>query len=174
MAIREYPSVGTFGGITQLATQTMNGLSTITFSAIPQTYKVLIIQGNGLISTAGNEEIRARWNAVTTGNVYGYVRFRPSSITVESPALTTSALIGLTGATSAQTGGFTYKFDDYTISDQPKTAYGVWVNALDTYFEHFSARSSGSAVEDAITEVTIFNGASNNFTGGTITVFGVN
>ena len=160
------------GSLTQLATQDMAGLDTVTFSAINQGYKALVVQGTGLYLGSANQ-IRAQWNSITSG-VYQFSRLRTDSATISNSTAQTSALIGYTGASTTRTGNFFVTFYNYTVNDQTKMYAGVMNIPPDNNGNWVvgSANNSAGAAEDAITDLTILTASA--ITAGTITLFGVN
>jgi hypothetical protein len=160
------------GSLTQLATQDMAGLNTVTFSTISQGYRALVLQGTGLYLNASNT-INVRWNGITSG-VYQFSRLRTDSANISNSTAQTSSLIGYTAANTTRTGNFWVTFNNYTVNDQTKMYAGVMNIPADNNGNWVvgSANNSAGDAEDAITDLTILT--TTNLTAGTITLYGVN
>lgn len=159
--------------LTQLATQNMNGLSTVTFSSINQGYKGLVIQGSGLNVASGEGTVRLRWNGVTNA-VYDYNFLQSNSATMSNAPDQTSFEVGWTRTGTARTGNFWVEIPDYNKINELKFIRAIGSMPLDDRIRNYwgTAAELNGSVEDNITSVTLFQSV--NFTAGTITLFGVN
>ena len=165
------PAAG--GGLTQIATQAMSGLSSVTFGSIPQTYKYLVIIGTGLYNGTADQNVILRINNVTTGSVYNTTMLRNNSATVTNFGASDGAVISGSSTTTNQTGGFHCTIPYYTINNTPKAIFSQGGQDLPRFY-FTGAGSSGSNAEDAITRLDITGGGAYTFSGGTITLYGVN
>lgn len=159
------------GSLTQLATQNMAGLNTVTFSSINQGYRALVIQGTGLYLGSA-VEVRLRWNNISTA-VYDYTGLGTNSGTGQNNLDVTYVTLGDTATSTASTHNFWAEIVNYNVNNQLKLVRGLYSQPPDSRIRMFVATgaSSGSAVEDAITEINI--STTTNFTAGTITLYGM-
>ena len=160
------------GSLTQIATQNMAGLNTVTFSTIPQTYRFLVVQGTNLV-TAANQELAMRFNGVTS-STYFRVYVRSDSATANSSGAQPYFRIGDTGVSGAPSAVF-HTVPNYTIANTNKGYFGVCNNHGGQLLEwHIGGNSTD--VDAAVTSITVYaaTGGSPNFTTGTITLFGGN
>jgi hypothetical protein len=160
------------GGYTQIATQNMAGLNTVTFSAIPQDYLSLFVEFNGLyVGTA--DILRLRYNGVTS--TYQTIRLRTDGTTILSSTGTSGFIVDLETSSTRLSSG-TIECFNYTGSNAVKKFSTEAISAVNTRgeFNFISNNSSTppSAEFDAVTSLTIFTGSSNNITAGTITLYG--
>jgi len=153
------------GGITQLATGSLNGVSTVTISSISQSYKNLVLYIQNVQGPGGSLGIRP--NNFTTANSYLQVYNKINASTW----------------TSATYNSF-YNFTD-SASNTNETVLFTIPNYTTTGLKSVTLQGAGGATDrnvilfgrntdvDAVTSLVIFNGDSNNYTSGTYTLFGV-
>jgi hypothetical protein len=158
------------GGLTQIATQDMAGLNTVTFSTIPTTYKYLVVQGLNLITSA-NQEFLMRFNSVTS-STYDRTYTRSNSATNSNSSNQTAWRIGDTGVTGAALAVF-LTIPNYANANQIKGYHG-FINNDANNFNEWQIGANSTDINGVVTSITLFAGASANFSAGTITLFGGN
>ena len=155
-------AVGTVSGLNLedewqlVASQAMSGLNTYTFSGLTG-YKTYWLVGKAL--TNGTADIPGvRINGDTTNGSYA-----------SSWSLTTgaSATIFLVGASSAAARPFSFKIYDALKSIPHKVETTVYDGSI--------TATAGDAYVDAtpVTSITVKTYANNNFTGGTVYLYGI-
>ena len=157
-------------GPVQLATVSLSGVSTYTFSSISGAYKSLLIQGRNLID-GSQEDIGVRINGSTDAN-YQTARFISSNTSIN--VVSSATLWGSVARSGTTIGGyFDMYLPNYASTNATKTANvfsgfpgSVAVNSI-------AINTLSTITSAAITSITINNNAV-NWTSGTLTLYGVN
>jgi len=161
------------GGLTSLYTSAMSGLSTITTSTLAGTYKQLWIEVTNARAASGNTYLRVNGD---TGSNYYRIGFQDAQYN-SAPAWVNAAFLYIGQPQSSTSDQYSLtQINNYAGSNAAKTGqnYGTSYNATTaastaTYMGPFWWNNSA-----AITTVTVYNSASNNFSAGTFTVWGLN
>jgi hypothetical protein len=159
-----------------IATSAVNGVNTVTFSSIPQTYTDLKVIYRGILGSNG--QVCMRWNGSLSAN-YNNTFFRGTagSMTGGGSTNQTEMLSGQDGsAGSNNTALITWDILNYsnTIATTYKNAY-VQIGQQGSSF-NLQARNIGSFTFStaAITSVTVFTDNLGSWsTGSRVTLYGI-
>ena len=168
-----WTTTATAGGLTELYTSGMSGLSTITTSTLAGPYKQLWIEVTNARAASGNTYLRVNSD---TGSNYYRIGFNDSTYN-SVPSWVNAAFLYIGQPQSSTSDMYSLtQINNYAGSNAIKTGqnYGMAFNAgtpasTANYMGPFWWNNSA-----AITTVTIFNSASANWTAGTFTVWGLN
>jgi hypothetical protein len=153
------------GGITQLATGSLNGVSSVTISSISQSYKHLYAVVQNQQSSAGATTFRP--NNYSTGN-YGGLRSYFNSASWGTNSVSTSASDGIDPGTDPDYITF-FEIPNYTL-----TGYKVYTIYTGGSTSGNSSYTFGrNSDTTAVSSLVIRNGDGNNFSAGTYTLYGV-
>lgn len=163
------------GGMTLISSTSPSGVSTVTFSSIPSTYKHLLVSIKNLKAASGID-IGARINGNTaTDYVNWNINLSANTVSGNSNSLTISR-IRCGNITASATNNWRNYFGDFYIYDYTATLNQVITgsansnNGTNNEMGIFRGLIDSQA---AVTSLTIFDANSNNFTGGTIYLYGV-
>ena len=157
-------------GATQLATASLAGVSTYTFSSISGAYKTLYLE---LIDSYDNsqEPVNITVNGNTTAN-YQNTRIQSNNSTVTNTSSAANWYILDNGASTSNRASFLLTLPNYSKTNIRKGFFG---NAVQPSLARWMiGQSANDAIRDAaITSITITNNAV-NWVGGTLTIYGEN
>jgi hypothetical protein len=155
------------GGMTLLSTTSMSGVATITISSIDQTYNEIQIWGDNIKST--DNDLKFRVNGSTSA-IYKMVSLGSNNVSIGT--LATSVMQFLQLQDAAEPGMFRMTCKGYTQTESEKIIVNNAVGRGTT--------GSGAAYNQAnyinvgaITSMTFLTDVGNNFTSGSIRIFGV-
>jgi hypothetical protein len=163
------------GGVTLISSTSPSGVSTVTFSSISQSYKHLLVSIKNLKAASGID-IGARINGNTSTDYVNWnIKLNGSTVSGSSNSLTLSR-IRCGNITASATNLWRNYFGDFWIYD--------YTQSLNQVITGSANADTGSAMEmgifrglidsqAAVTSLTIFDANGNNFTGGTIYLYGV-
>lgn len=146
--------------------------SSVTFSAIDQSYGDLVLVAEGKKETAGGDQFALRFNG-DAGNNYNavwaeaYGTSNWSAVSNNSTWIITSQAFSLVGSTMA--GLLTAHIQDYSSTDKHKTTLSR-ANKADAGVNMMAGRWANTA---AITSVTITSTFSNYAVGSTFYLYGI-
>lgn len=175
------------GSYTQIATQSLNGIATHTFSSIPTTYKKLRLVVTKANTATANQSMYIAFNSQTGGGYYQWVSSNRNGSQLVNAWQTQTNQLNVTFDSTlwVNTGDGTFVMnieDGYAES----STYKVW------NYQHNYSGNSGSGTkgftsttgwgifgpgipdQTAISSITIYTSGTANFTGGTATLFGIN
>jgi len=165
------------GGVTQISSTSPSGVSTVTFSAIPATYKHLIVSVKNLkIATPNLLDLRVRFNGITSGDYWFYaIKLSSASVSGASGGSQTAMRFGDT--TADATNNYRNLFGEawvynYTVAHNP-TITGTMQGEASGGNRAYSTFRGLLDSQQAITSITLFDNGGQNFTGGTIYLYGV-
>jgi hypothetical protein len=157
-------------GATQLATASLAGVSTYTFSSISGAYKTLYLE---LVDSYDNsqEPVRFTFNGTTSAD-YTQTAVFSNSVTLTLTSAATAFYPIDNGASTASRASFFLTIPNYSKVNSSKTYYGN--TARGSRSSWLTGHNSTNAVRDAaITSITITNNAV-NWVSGTLTIYGEN
>jgi len=150
---------------TPLATVTLGtAVSSVSFSAIPASYRDLIFVFSGVVSAGGGEVLRVNFNGDTTSGNYSAVFANGDGSTTASG--TDARRFGLMYASRSQTVA---SFMDYSATDKHKT-YLSRTGGASNALEMIAGRWANTA---AITSIRVFPDANGFASGSTLSLYGV-
>ena len=153
------------GGITQLATGSLSGVSTVTISSISQSYKHLYVVVKDQQAASGSTQFRP--NNYSTNN-YSGLRWYFDSATGATFSAGTSVGDGIDAGATANNITF-FQLPNYTL-----TGYKVFTINIGGPLNSQSAFTIGrNSDTTAVSSFTIRNGDSLNWSAGTYTLYGV-
>jgi hypothetical protein len=171
----EWAAPAASGGVTEISSTSPSGVSTVTFSSIPATYKHLFVSIKNLKAASGID-MRARINGNTSTDYVNWnMNLSANTVSGNSNTLSISS-IRLGNITASATNNYRNYFGDFYIYN-----YAIAFNPVITG----SAQSNNGTNNEmgifrglldsqaAVSSLTIFDAGSNNFTGGTIYLYGV-
>lgn len=159
------------GGLVQLATQNMAAIGTVTFSAIPQTYKYLVLEGSNLRNATIGFNIRLQFNG-SSASTYDNMSMRTSNATNTGATNATSILIGNMSLSATIGASCFLTFPLYTQANQTKGLFGYFnQGAGDNSIFRVGHHNDTTA---ALTSITLFVDSPDVFDEGTFTLFGGN
>jgi hypothetical protein len=152
---------------TPLATVTLGSdVSSVSFSAIPASYRDLIVVFNGTTQATGGRNFVMRFNGDSGSNYSNVTMFGNGSTTSSGAAGTTSALNVIV---DNNPGVAIAQIMDYSATDKHKTVLGRGnVAAIGV-----DARASRWANTAAITSITMFPDTLKWLSGSTFSLYGV-
>ena len=159
------------GAPTQLATASLSGVATYTFSSISGSYKTLYLRIIGAFDV-NFDAITLQINGSSSGN-YSRTKVLGDSATLNTVTGGTSWNIFNDGDTSATTGAAELYFPNYASTGMFKSYYGWTMTGGTPGQWHIGNNSLSANRTAAITSLTIAT-AGTNWGGGTATLFGVN
>jgi hypothetical protein len=166
-------------GLTQIATSTPTGVSTVTFSAIPQTYRGLYLVFNGISSNTATRNLQVYMdNGSGIGSSSAYQK-KILGTTVTTAA--GSDLLGTsTTLTAAQTiSGYVkimpYQAITLTPALIPLREYtAFYYDSLGAYATLSGGLETNGASDVGITQLQLLWNSTGNFDAGTVTLYGIN
>jgi len=160
-----------------IATISLSGLSTATFSSIPTTYKHLQIRGIGRSNGTTGSVVGLRFNSDTANNYQKtYINSSGSSLVAGAPSAASYADIGVTATsiTGASTFGvFLADIYNYRSTSQFKHLFantGIEPNSTSGGTYQYSNYWSSTS---AITSITVIIDANAFDTNSTIALYGI-
>jgi hypothetical protein len=169
------PAAG--GGFTEISSTSPSGVSTVTFSSIPATYKHLVVSVKNLkIATPNFLDLRVRFNAITSGD-YWFYAIKLANTTVSGSTNGSQTAMRFGDTTANATNNYRNLFGEawvynYSIAHNP-TMTGTMqgeVTGGDLAYSTFRGLLDSQQV---VNSITLFNNGGQNFTGGTIYLYGV-
>ena len=166
-----------FGAFESIATySTLNGLNTVTFSSIPQTYKHLQIRTSSVATTDGY--IQSRFNS-DTGSNYAWHLVSGNGAAVSSTSATTQTNLRITGYNNQMDTTYPYvsitDILDYTNTNKYKTIRTL--SGKDSNGAGDANLISGVWMSSsAVTAIELFlgsSGAKTYLTGSHIALYGI-
>lgn len=171
-------SYGAGGGLTQIATGSMSGTTTV-ISGIPATYKHLMLLVRNVTLASGTGSFTVVPNN-TSSYFWGHVSYSPSTAATTTAASTATWNTNPTYATNfASPATFVFTFYDYAQTGS-ETKLATWDFAgqrsgvypvTQAVGQTFPQNPPGTPV--AISSLTIGNSAAGTFTGGTYFLWGI-
>jgi hypothetical protein len=138
------------------------GVSSVTFSDIPSTYKHLQIRGI-VLSSSPNNDIVGRFNSDSGSNYSLHaLSGNGTSASAYATAPSTYATLGYTGDTTGP-GAFIFDILDYANTTKFKTTRSLNGNDSNTVSRYVNLLSSSWRNTSAINSITIIHGAAVNF-----------
>ena len=159
------------GAPTQLATSSLSGVSTVTFSSISGSYKTLFLRIINSYNTNA-DPVTIQINGSSAGN-YSRTKMIADSATNTANTGATNWNLFSNGVDSANTGAAELYFPNYTATGMFKSYYGWTMTGGTPAQWHVGTNTLSANKTAAITSITINNNAE-NWDGGTATLFGVN
>jgi hypothetical protein len=159
-------------GPVQLATSSLSGVSTLTFSSISGAYKSLYLRIIGSFDSTG-DPTSIQINGITAGN---YSRTKVNADTATNSSTTGGTSWNLYTNTNDITSGTAAAelyFPNYTSTTMYKSYYGWTITGGTPAQWHIGVNTNASGKNAALTSITLINNAA-NWAGGTATLFGVN
>jgi hypothetical protein len=158
------------GAPTQLATASLAGVSTYTFSSISGAYKTLYLELTDSFDNS-QEPVNVIVNGSTTAN-YQTTRMQSNNSTITNTSSAANWYILDNGASTTNRASFFLTLPNYSKTNIRKGFFG---NAVQPSLARWiTAQSANDTIKDAaITSITITNNAV-NWVGGTLTIYGVN
>jgi hypothetical protein len=160
------PAAG--GAPVQLATTSLAGVATFTFSGISTAYKTLYIE---LVDSFDNsqEPVNLTINGSTAAN-YDRLGLRSNSSTLLSATAGTSWTLGDNGASTSSRSSFYITLPNYAKTNIRKSFFGYFQQPGNLRWN--TGHNTLDAIRDAaITSITLTNNAV-NWVGGTLTIYG--
>ena len=168
------------GGMTLISTTTFNNTTTnYTLSSIPQTYKHLLLIGNGLQSSyAGTDTTFFRYNGDTTAN-YGMAIMSNVAANIQLAGdtgndkmfNTTTTNMAADGDASSRFGNFTLNIYDYTDTSYKAITYVSGCNNGNTSYTTSATGLWNNTA--AITSISFTSLRGSNLKAGTVRLYGV-
>ena len=163
--------------MTEITSSSPSGVSTVTFSSIPGTYKHLLVSIKNLkIAAPDNLDLRVRFNGVTSGDYfYNCIKLTDSTVSGGAAGSQTSMRVG--DLTANATNNYRNLFAEFWIHNYAVTfnlsLAGTMMGANNSDNRHFATYRGLLDSQVAVTSITLFNNGGQNFTGGTIYLYGV-
>lgn len=167
------------GGMTLLGTGAMTGVSTYTFSSIPQTYNRLYVRLSNISTTTSSDLIYVRVNGNAVSNGYHY-SILPYTATASTNTPNTFISIGVGGTGNWSTSGGMF-FHDYTLTTSTAKVLnwnitswksGTSATGITGWASCSSTTASAYDGIGAVTSIQFYNSAANNFSAGNIYLYG--
>ena len=159
-------------GPVELATASLAGVSTYTFSSISGSYKTLFLRLTDSYDSLGNY-ILMRINGSTTGN-YSRTRVNADQATNGTTTGGSSWVIALnTNDITSGTTGFEFYFPNYASTTMFKSYYGWSMDGGTPARWQVGVNSNGSVKNAALSSITLICDGG-NWSAGTATLYGVN
>lgn len=164
-----------------IATATPSGVTSVTFSSIPSTYKHLQIRGIGRTNGGANSSylITATFNSDSTAAnyAYHYLRGNGTNAAAVGTTATGNAIIGLfpsSGSTASAFGATICDILDYANTSKYKTIRGFTGSDTNTASASFSVNLNSSLwlSTSAVTSLTI-TGEAAFAAGSTFALYGI-
>jgi hypothetical protein len=160
-------------GPVQLATVSLAGISTTTFSSITGIYKTLFLRAENAYDAGPGASFNIRINGSSAAN-YNITRLSTFSSTSQNSTLQAQWQVPRNGVNASGTSGFEIYFPSYTKTNTAKTFYGFAIDTLQTRMDWVVAVNTLSTITTAaITSIEIFL-TGTTWTAGDVTLFGVN
>lgn len=158
------------GGMTQLATGSLSGSPSTSITSISGSYKNLYLTVRNQYTTLG-DLLQIRLNNAST-SIYDYVNIRSSTTTVSATAATSQFQPQTTSGTTDTKSSLAFFIYDYADANAYKSCN--WFAANFGSAMQAVVGGGGFSSTSAITSIQILNnGTSQNFAGGTYTLYGV-
>jgi len=159
-------------GPVQLATASLAGVSTYTFSSISGSYKTLLLELKDSRDSSG-EAVTIRING-TSSITYNYTGFTStgSALTNTSSAQQFAGTVNANSISSSETSAMSYVFPNYSQTNIQKVYYG-WGTSATSSLVYRIGNTGNTFQTSAITSLTVNNNAV-NWVAGTLTLYGVN
>ena len=158
-------------GPTQLATASLAGVSTYTFSSISGAYKDLFLELTD--SYDGNAAtIKIQLNGSSSTN-YDRTRLSSNTATINNAPSETAWSICTNGAGTSNKISFGFTFPQYAKTNTLKRFYGSSANYNGPGVWNIGMNTLDAIRDAAITSITVSNSGV-NWTAGTLTIYGVN
>ena len=165
------------GGFTEISSTSPSGVSTVTFSSIAGTYKHLVVSVKNLkIAAPDNLDLRVRFNGITSSD-YFFNSIKLTDTTVSGGQATSQSAMRVGDLTANGTNNYRNLFAEfwiynYAVTFNP-TLSGTMQGANNAGNYHFATYRGFLDSQVAVTSITLFNNGGQNFTGGTIYLYGV-
>jgi len=160
-------------GPVELATSSLAGVSTLTFSAISGAYKTLLLEDKDSRDSSG-ESITVQINGSSTAD-YAFTRMvsTASTLTNNSSQTSSGTVSNINSVSSSETSSFFLYLPNYAQTNVIKTMYGFGATSNIAGRWFIGHNTTAGVRTAAITSITINNNAV-NWVAGTATLFGVN
>ena len=159
------------GAPVQLATASLAGVSTYTFSSISGAYKTLYLELTGSRDGSG-ETMTIRVNGSSAADYYDTnMSSGGSTISNVQAAMQWRAANNANSQSANFTASFGFYFPNYSKTNSLKTFYGYGISSVSPM--NWRVGTVDNLYTSAITSLTINNNAV-NWVAGTVTLFGVN
>ena len=160
-------------GPVQLATASLAGVSTYTFTSISGSYKTLFLELKDSRDNSG-EAMTIQINGSSAAN-YNDSRLQSGGTTPSASSSATQwrTCSNANSTATNETAAFNLYFPNYAQTNVAKTYYGEAVNASATSYWYIGVNTLAGIRTAAITSITINNNAV-NWQAGTLTLYGVN
>jgi hypothetical protein len=165
------------GGFTEISSTSPTGVSTVTFSSIPATYKHLVVSVKNLkIAAPDNLDLRVRFNGVTSSD-YFFTSIKLTDTTVSGGNAGSQTAMRVGDLTANATNNYRNLFAEfwiynYAVAFNP-TLTGTMQGANNSDNRHFATYRGLLDSQVVVSSITLFNNGGQNFTGGTIYLYGV-
>ncbi len=173
----ETPAAG--GGMTLISSQSMSGVSSVTFNSIAGTYNHLQLILRGFYASSGTPSLQWELNSdTTTTNYFGVADVNRSGTSSNQEQWNTKNLVG--SGMTYRTTSTSYNHLVIDLFDYTNTA--AWKNCFIQGFQLTDYSTTNRAYiygnlawtdTSAVTSIKILNSASNNWSGGTALLYGV-
>ena len=160
-------------GPVQLATASLAGVSTYTFTSISGSYKTLFLELKDSRDNSG-ETMTIQINGSSAGN-YNDTRMLAASATNSNQTAATNwrTASNANSVSTSETAAFNLYFPNYAQTNVPKTFYGIAQFASGATAWYVGANTLSTIRTAAITSITLNNNAV-NWQAGTLTLYGIN
>jgi hypothetical protein len=160
-------------GPVQLATVSVAGISTTTFSSITGTYKTLFLKAENMFDSGTAAEVKIRINGSSAAN-YNYTVLSSISASINYQPNNAQWFFTSNGTSASSRAGFEIYLPFYAQTNTIKTFYGFIVDGFNTQAQWNIGHNSLSTIKNAaITSIEIFI-TGTTWTAGNVTLFGVN
>jgi len=173
----ETPAAG--GGMTLISSQSMSGVSSVTFNSIAGTYNHLQLILRGFYASSGTPSLQWELNSdTTTTNYFGVADVNRIGTSSNQEQWNTKNLVG--SGMTYRTTSTSYNHLVIDLFDYTNTA--AWKNCFIQGFQLTDYSTTNRAYiygnlawtdTSAVTSIKILNSASNNWSGGTALLYGV-
>ncbi len=173
----ETPAAG--GGMTLISSQSMSGVSSVTFNSIAGTYNHLQLILRGFYASSGTPSLQWELNSdTTTTNYFGVADVNRSGTSSNQEQWNTKNLVG--SGMTYRTTSTSYNHLVIDLFDYTNTA--AWKNCFIQGFQLTDYSTTNRAYiygnlawtdTSAVTSIKVLNSASNNWSGGTALLYGV-
>ncbi len=173
----ETPAAG--GGMTLISSQSMSGVSSVTFNSIAGTYNHLQLILRGFYASSGTPSLQWELNSdTTTTNYFGVADVNRIGTSSNQEQWNTKNLVG--SGMTYRTTSTSYNHLVIDLFDYTNTA--AWKNCFIQGFQLTDYSTTNRAYiygnlawtdTSAVTSIKVLNSASNNWSGGTALLYGV-
>jgi hypothetical protein len=167
------------GGMTLISSQSMSGVSSVTFNSIAGTYNHLQLILRGFYASSGTPSLQWELNSdTTTTNYFGVADVNRIGTSSNQEQWNTKNLVG--SGMTYRTTSTSYNHLVIDLFDYTNTA--AWKNCFIQGFQLTDYSTTNRAYiygnlawtdTSAVTSIKILNSASNNWSGGTALLYGV-